>query len=184
MSQGKPTRVHVIVGGFPPGSAAGHDMDYARIRLLELLQSIPQATATTVANDFSDVAKWLPGSRFLITYVAGPHPNEEQNEFIRSWLEAGGRWLALHGTSGGKAVSVTEPHRGRKMVKGVHHATLRAFFLNHPPVRKFRVNLANRTHSITADLPPSFEVMDELYLIELQGACNILLTTYLERSFA
>jgi hypothetical protein len=72
MSQGKPTRVHVIVGGFPPGSAAGHDMDYARIRLLELLQSIPQATATTVANDFTDVAKWLPTSRFLITYVAGP----------------------------------------------------------------------------------------------------------------
>jgi type 1 glutamine amidotransferase len=181
MSQGKPTRVHVIVGGFPPGSAAGHDMDYARIRLLELLQSIPQATATTVANDFTDVAKWLPESQFLITYVAGPFPNEEQNEFIRGWLEAGGRWLALHGTSGGKAVSVTEPHRGRKMVKGAHHATLGGFFLNHPPVRKFRVDLADRTHAITADLPPSFEVMDELYLIELQGACNILLTTYLEQ---
>jgi uncharacterized protein len=180
MSQAKPTRVHVIVGGFPPGSAAGHDMDYARIRLLELLQSVPQATATTVANDFNDVAKWLPGCKFLITYVAGPFPNDEQDEVIRRWLEAGGRWLALHGTSGGKAVAVTEPHRGRKMVKGNYHRTLGAFFLNHPPVRKFRVDIVDRTHPITADIPASFEIMDELYLIELQGTCNVLLTTPLE----
>ena len=30
-------RVHLIAGGFPPGSYAGHDQDYARLRLLTLL---------------------------------------------------------------------------------------------------------------------------------------------------
>lgn len=182
MNQPKPIRVHVITGGFPPGSAAGHDMDYARLRILQLLQENPHVIAT-VANDFTDISKWLPESRLLITYVAGPHPNEEQNQVIRQWLEAGGRWLALHGTSGGKAVPVGEQRNVRKMVKASHHATLGSFFLNHPPLRKFRVQVTDREHVLTKDLPASFEVMDELYLIELQepAACHVLLTTELAK---
>ena len=180
MSQPKPIRVHVITGGFLPGSAAGHDMDYARLRILQLLYERPHVLAT-ITNDFTDIAKWLPASRLLITYVAGPYPSEEQNQVIRQWLEAGGRWLALHGTSGGKAVPVGEQRSARKMVKTSHHATLGAFFLNHPPLRKFRVQVTDREHVLTKDLPASFEVMDELYLIELQGpaTCHVLLTTEL-----
>ena len=180
MNQPKPIRVHVITGGFPPGSAAGHDMDYARLRILQLQQEDPHVLAT-VANDFTDISKWLPASQLLITYVAGPHPNEEQNQVIRQWLEAGGRWLALHGTSGGKAVPVGEQRSVRKMVKASHHATLGSFFLNHPPLRKFQVNVTDREHVLTKDLPTSFEVMDELYLIELQepATCHVLLTTEL-----
>jgi type 1 glutamine amidotransferase len=178
----KPIRVHLITGGFPVGSFAGHDMDYARLRLLGLLQQNWQVL-TTSGNDFADITKWLPGSRFLITYVAGPYPSDEQNQFIRSWLEAGGRWLALHGTSGGKAVSVGENRHVRKMVKGNYHDTLGCFFLNHPPVRKFRVEVTDREHALTRGLPASFDVMDELYLIELQDPANshVLLTTALEK---
>jgi type 1 glutamine amidotransferase len=180
MDQPKPIRVHLITGGFPPGAAAGHDMDYARLRILQLLQENPQVLAT-VANDYTDISKWLPESRLLITYVAGPHPNEEQNQLIRQWLEAGGRWLALHGTSGGKAVPVGEQRNVRKMVKASHHAILGSFFLNHPPLRKFQVHVTDREHVLTKDLPASFEVMDELYLIELQepATCHVLLTTEL-----
>ena len=68
MSQQKPIRVHLITGGYPPGSAAGHDTDYARLRLLQLLQESPQML-TTMGNDFTDIAKWLPGSQLLITYL-------------------------------------------------------------------------------------------------------------------
>jgi type 1 glutamine amidotransferase len=180
MSTPKPMRVHVIVGGFPPGAAAGHDMDYARLRLLQLLQEHPHVL-TTVANDFADVARWLSDSQLLITYVAGPYPNEEQNQAIRQWLEGGGRWFALHGTSGGKAVRTGDARQARKMVKTGHHATLGSFFLNHPPLRKFRVQVADREHVLTRDLPASFEVVDELYLIELQEpkTCRVLLTTEL-----
>lgn len=182
MSQRKPLRVHLITGGFPPGSPAGHDMDYARLRILGLLQENPQVLATT-GNDFSDVARWLPESRMLITYVAGPYPNDEQNQFIRRWFEAGGRWLALHGTSGGKAAAVDGNRYVRRMVKGSYHATLGSFFLNHPPVRKFRVDVADRRHPLTAGMPASFETMDELYLIELQDPDNshVLLTTQLDK---
>src|SRR5881409_3887799 len=180
MDQLKPIRVHVIVGGFPPGAAAGHDMDYARLRLLQLLHEHTHVRAT-VANDFTDVATWLPDSQLLITYVAGPYPNDEQNQVIRQWLEEGGRWLALHGTSGGKAVRVGEGRRARQMVKTSHHATLGSFFLNHPPIRKFQVQITDCDHVLTKDLPASFEVIDELYLIELQepATCQVLLTTEL-----
>jgi type 1 glutamine amidotransferase len=182
MARQKPVRVHLIAGGYPPGSFAGHDMDYVRLRLLGMLQENPQLLTTT-ANDYSDVSKWLAGSDFLITYVAGPYPTDEQNDFIRNWLEGGGRWLALHGTSGGKAVPVGENRHIRKMVKGSYHATLGAFFLNHPPVRKFHVEVPDRAHPLTEGLPLSFEVMDELYLIEVQdpSRCQVLLTTELPK---
>jgi hypothetical protein len=181
MREQTPMRVHVITGGFPPGSAAGHDMDYARLRLLELVYEHPHVRAT-VANEYTDIARWLPESHLLITYVAGPYPTDEQNEVIRQWLAEGGRWFALHGTSGGKAVRVGETPRTRKMVKMSHHTTLGSFFLNHPPLRKFRVTVTDRTHVLTQDLPASFEIIDELYLIELQepSMCHILLTTELD----
>jgi uncharacterized protein len=176
----KQIRVHVVAGGFPPGSNAGHDMDYARLRILQLLQENSGILATT-ANDFADISKWLPGCQLMITYVAGPFLNDEQNQFMRGWLEGGGRWFGLHGTSGGKAVAVSEPRRGRKMVKSSHHETLGCFFLNHPPVRKFRVNVADREHPLSRNLPASFEVMDELYMLEIQdpSACHVILTTEL-----
>ena len=182
MSNPQPIRVHVIAGGFPVGSPAGHDMDYARLRLLQLLQDQPYVT-TSVSGDFTDIDKWLPGCQLLMTYVAGPFPNGEQNTFLRKWLEDGGRWLGLHGTSGGKAAPVGDDRRVRKMVKADHHKTLGGFFLNHPPLRKFRVDVVNQQHILTKGLPASFEVMDELYLIELQepAASDILLTTELAK---
>src|SRR6516162_9780926 len=100
-----PGQVHLIAGGYPPGTSAGHDMDYARVRLLNLLQDAAAARAT-VSNDFADLERWLPASHFLVTYVAGPFPDEQQNRLLCEWLDAGGRWLALHGTSGGKAATV------------------------------------------------------------------------------
>jgi uncharacterized protein len=182
MAETQPIRVHLITGGFPPGSPAGHDMDYARLRLLQFLQE-DQGILTTVASDFTDVAKWLPKSRLLVTYVAGPYPNDEQNAYIRQWLEEGGRWLALHGTSGGRAVQVGDDRRVRAMVKLSHHETLGGFFLNHPPVRKFRVEVTDREHALTKGLPAAFEVMDELYLIEVldPAATHVLLTTELPK---
>ncbi len=122
-------RAHVIAGGFPPGSYAGHDHDYARLRVLGLLAE--QGIAASVANDFADVEKWLPVSRLLITYVAGPYPDPAQCRAIEGWLEAGGHWLGLHGTSGGRAERVAGS-RQRRTVKTEHHALLGSYFLTHP----------------------------------------------------
>jgi type 1 glutamine amidotransferase len=175
-----PNRVHLITGGFPKGEMAGHDMDYARIRLLQLL-SQHDSVHTTSANDFKDVELWLADCQFLITYVAGPFPDEDQNNFLQQWLENGGRWLALHGTSGGKAARLPDG-KGRTMVKSDHHDTLGSFFLTHPPIRKIRIKVDNTPHPLIRNLPAEFEVEDELYLLEiLDHNAKVLLTTELEQ---
>src|SRR5881296_2719487 len=164
MTETKSGRAHLIAGGFPPGSSAGHDHDYARLRLLGLLAE--QDVPASVANDFADVEKWLPISRLLITYVAGPYPDAAQCRALQQWLEAGGHWLGLHGTSGGRAERV-EGSRQRRTVKTEHHALLGSYFLTHPPICKIRVDVTGDT-SLTRGLGASFVVEDEPYFIELQ----------------
>lgn len=175
MTETKPGRAHLITGGFPPGSYAGHDHDYARLRLLGLLAE--REVPASVANDFVDVEKWLPTSRLLITYVAGPYPDAAQTRAIEHWLETGGHWLALHGTSGGRAERV-EGIRQRRTVKTEHHAVLGSYFLTHPPICEFRVEVSGADSPLTRGLGKSFVVEDEPYFIELQdpGSTQILLT--------
>src|SRR5437763_11718899 len=175
MTETNPGPAHLIAGGFPPGSLAGHDHDYARLRLLGLLaeREIP----ASVASDFADLEKWLPISHLLITYVAGPYPDAAQCSAMRQWLEAGGHWLALHGTSGGRAERV-EGSRQRRTIKSEHHALLGSYFLTHPPICEFRVEVRDRESPLTRGLGASFVVEDEPYFVELQdpGSTQILLT--------
>jgi len=169
MTERMPSRAHLIAGGFPPGSSAGHDHDYARLRLLGLLAE--RDVPASVGNDFADVEKWLPVSRLLITYVAGPYPDAAQCRAIRTWLEGGGRWFALHGTSGGRAERV-EGARQRRTVKTEHHALLGSYFLTHPPICKIHVDVAAADSPLTRGLGASFDVEDEPYFIELQDPAS------------
>src|SRR5271155_5556322 len=146
MTETNAARAHVIAGGFPPGSMSGHDHDYARLRLLGLLAE--REVPASVANDFADVEKWLPASRLLITYVAGPYPDAAQTRAIRQWLEAGGHWLGLHGTSGGRAERVAG-FLSRRTVKTEHHALLGSYFLTQPPIREFRVEVRDAGSPLT-----------------------------------
>jgi type 1 glutamine amidotransferase len=175
MTEKQSGRAHLIAGGFPVGSSAGHDQDYARLRLLGLLaeQDIP----ASVGNDFADIEKYLPVAQLLVTYVAGPYPDAAQCRAIHDWLAAGGRWLGLHGTSGGRAERV-EGMRQRRTVKTEHHALLGNRFLTHPPMCRFRVDVAAAEHPLVKGLGASFEVEDEPYFIELQdpASTRILLT--------
>ena len=95
--------VLVVTGGFPRGKTAGHNFDLVKAKLTNWLLDLGLVTYTTTSSDFFDVQRWLPDCHFLITYVAGPVPEEGDNTYIQDWLSSGGRWLAIHGTSGGKA---------------------------------------------------------------------------------
>jgi type 1 glutamine amidotransferase len=68
--------------------------------------------------------------------------------------------------------------RQRRTVKMEHHALLGGYFLTHPPIRKFRVDVRDTDHPLTRDIGASFEVEDEPYFVELQdpAATRILLT--------
>ena len=67
------------------------------------------------------------------------------------------------------------------MVKTSHHDTLGGFFINHPPIRKFRVDVVDPSHLLTRGLPKSFEVTDEPCMIEIQHPSDtqLLLTAEL-----
>ena len=173
-----PLRVHVVAGGFPRGTSAGHDIDFARLRILEELGRHERVVAS-VSADFAELEAWLAPCGLLVTYVAGPYPDAAQVEALSAWLAGGGRWLALHGTSGGRAVPLPDGAAGRTMARAAHHGLLGAFFLNHPPIRRFTVDVARADHPVTRDLPASFEVADELYLLELTAPADtdVLLTT-------
>jgi hypothetical protein len=115
----------------------------------------------------------------MISYVAGPFLDEGMKAYVDEWLAGGGHWLAFHGTSGGRAVRI-EGQRQRAMLKQPHHETLGAFFINHPPLRRFNVKVHNG-HPIASDVPAEFEVMDEPYMVEVQdlGGVHVLLTAEL-----
>jgi hypothetical protein len=83
----------------------------------------------------------------------------------------------LHGTSGGRAERV-EGARQRRTVKTEHHALLGSYFLTHPPICEFRVEVSAADSPLTRKLGKSFVVEDEPYFIELQdpGSTQILLT--------
>lgn len=175
MNDARSLRAHLVAGGFPPGSSAGHDHDYVRLRLLTLLYDA--GVQSSVASDYADVDKWLPVSRLLITYTAGPYPNAAQCTAIGRWLREGGHWLALHGTIGGRAERV-EGQRQRRTVKTEHHELAGSRFLIHPPIRRFRVDVRSADHPLTRGLGAAFDIEDEPYFIELQDpdAVHVLLT--------
>ena len=65
-------RAHLVAGGFPPGSSAGHDHDHARLRLLALLAE--RDVPASVANDFADIENWLHGWPLLNCHPASGFP--------------------------------------------------------------------------------------------------------------
>ena len=67
------------------------------------------------------------------------------------------------------------------MVKSSHHDTLGGFFINHPPIRKFKVDVVDPDHALTRDIPDSFDAIDEPYMIEIQhpSETQLLLTAEL-----
>ena len=97
---------------------------------------------------------------------------------MRDWIADGGRWLALHGSTGGKAERLNAEGTRRRMVKAPYHEALGGFFMTHPPIREFQVDVPDRNHILTHNLPESFRIQDEPYMIEvLHPETRVLLST-------
>ena len=79
--------VHLVVGGFPPGSTAGHDMHYARMEILRFLDEVDHVQPT-ISSDFADLETWLPTSQLLITYTSGPFPSNAELAHLNSCWKA------------------------------------------------------------------------------------------------
>ncbi|MDE2466998.1 MAG: ThuA domain-containing protein [Alphaproteobacteria bacterium] len=153
-----------------------HDIDFARLELLKLLAEDPRVRVR-VFEDYSNITA-ICDSDFLVTYTCDVVPSLEEQEALRRWVEAGGRWYALHGTNSilrflenGK---VDSPRWAPHFMQ-----TLGSMFIAHPPIKPYRVEVADPSHPLTTGIAP-FETNDELYLVETYGKLHVLLDTQFE----
>ncbi|MFN2099222.1 ThuA domain-containing protein [Altererythrobacter sp. MF3-039] len=158
--------------------AAGkyHDIDYARLELLKLLLEHPHIR-TTVAQDYSGLER-LDQCRFLVTYTCDLVPTEEQAKQLRSWLEAGGKWLALHGTNS-ILVFTEEGLVDAPDSRADFMEIVGTQFKAHPPIGQFEVEVVNKTHELTKGIE-DFEIVDELYLSNTTAPIVTLMQTTFE----
>ena len=155
--------------------AAGkyHDIDFARLEVLKLLAEHPQIR-TTVACDYS-AADRLDACRFMVSYTCDMMPNAKETKAIRRWLEAGGKWLALHGTNSILVFTdnglVDTPDDRPDVME-----MLGTQFKAHPPIGPFKVEVVNRDHELSRGIE-DFEVVDELYLSHTTAGIDTVMQT-------
>lgn len=141
-----------------------HDIDYARLQLLGLLAEHPEMRVR-VQPDYED-AEAIAAGRILVSYTCDVRPSEEAQRTIRTWVEGGGRWVALHGTNSaldlGGPKGVDSPR-----VFPLWADTLGSQFIAHPPIQPYRVTTCEGVpadlHELVDGIEP-FETDDELYL--------------------
>lgn len=152
-----------------------HDFDYARLELLgELARH--EVVRTRVFEDF-DCAGALARADLLVTYTCNVRPDAAQQAALVEFVERGGRWLALHGTSSAiDPPDASTPVFRTPQVLGRLATVLGNRFLAHPPIEPYQVQITDPQHPLVRGLEP-FEVRDELYLLELYPPLEVLLHT-------
>jgi uncharacterized protein len=151
-----------------------HDFDYARYELLGELGAWEQVR-TRVFEDFACLPA-LTSADFLVTYTCNVRPTPEQQDALVSFVQRGGRWLAMHGTH-----SAIDPPNGAPVyrtprVLGPFAVVLGGQFLGHPKIAPYTVEISEPEHPLVAGISP-FEVRDELYVLELHPPLEVLLHT-------
>jgi uncharacterized protein len=164
----------LVVGG------KWHDFDFARLELLTLTAEHPNLRVTVLA-DYEDTHR-ICAAQLLISYTCNVRPTERAQQQIRTWVEQGGRWVALHGTNSALDLppqlgvgNVVSPR-----VFPLWADTLGSQFIAHPPIAPYLVEITDPAHWLVAGLEP-FETDDELYLSDypnLSALTPLLHTTW------
>ncbi len=151
-----------------------HDIDFARLELLKLLSEHDEFRVR-VQPDYED-AEAISRAEILVSYTCDVRPSDRAQRTIRDWIEAGGRWVALHGTS--SALDATPEGWAAPRTMPLWIDTLGSQFVAHPPIRPYRVDNVAPDHWLVQGVEP-FEATDELYLNDYpdRGALTPLLQT-------
>ena len=152
-----------------------HDIDFARRELLGLLAEHDEFRVR-VQPDYEDTSG-IEASTILVSYTCDVRPSEAAQRAIRSWIEGGGRWVALHGTN--SALTLGGPNGvDSPRVFPLWADTLGSQFVAHPPIQPYTVQITDPSNWLVADIEP-FETDDELYLSEYadREALHVLLHT-------
>lgn len=178
-SQNKRINAVLIAGG------VWHDIDFARLEILKLLAE-DERVRVRVFEDFEDAIKSLDDADILVTYTCNVRPSEDAQKVLKSYLNKGKRWYALHGTN--SILEMLTPNK--KYGKGELNVNapdlapefmdmLGSRFIAHPPIEPYTVQITQPGHALVKDIEP-FETTDELYLMETSGDLNVLMHTEFE----
>ncbi len=171
---GRP-QVELIVGG------ENHDMNRARLELLGLLGE-NELLRVRCAPDFGDGAA-LGDTDFLITYTNNVFPDDTARAALERFLSGGGRWLAIHGAAAFTCFKPPAVDIGGIQLPGLtdtpdrepdYMNLLGVRFVSHLAQQPFTVTPGPVAHPVTEGIGP-FEVIDEPYILELRGECDVLL---------
>ena len=168
---GKRIDVTLVAGG------KYHDIDFARRELLTLLAE-HEEFRVRVQPDYEDTSAIAKGS-ILVSYTCDVRPSLEAQQAIRSWVESGGRWVALHGTNSALQLEAGVGWHTPRLFP-LWADTLGSQFIAHPPIQPYLVQLSDPDHWLVTGIEP-FETDDELYLSDYpnRGALMPLMhTTY------
>jgi type 1 glutamine amidotransferase len=139
-----------------------HDFDFARLKLGQALFDA-YGIRTDCFQDYEDTDAIL-GADLLVSYTSQVAYSEAASTALRRFLEAGGRWFALHASN-----SVLD--------NAVMPQLLGTRFVTHPPYRRFTVEIGKPDDPLLQGIAP-FTIDDELYVIEdVTGDNEVLLQT-------
>jgi uncharacterized protein len=156
LEPGRRIDVLMIVGG------KYHDFDFARLELLKLLAEHDEFRVR-VQPDYDDTST-LDDTSVIVSYTCDVRPNVAAQQRIRDWVEAGGRWVALHGTNAALGDTSVRPVATPRAFP-MWADTLGSQFIAHPPIEPYRVDITQPDHWLVAGFEP-FDATDELYLSE------------------
>ncbi len=153
-------------------NAKYHDTNFARLELLKLLAENDDIH-TRVAENFSDVDA-IAESDLLLTYTCDLRPSVSEQDALGRFLEAGGKWLALHATNallefvdGGK---VDTPDVAPKFME-----LLGSRFVAHPANQQIQIRVTDEKHALTEGIQDFVVDDEEPYYCEPLGQQTVLL---------
>ncbi len=167
-------QVHLIVGG------QYHDFDFVRLTLLTLLAESPGIR--TNCTDGYHVTSGLAPEDFLITYTNNVIPDAEELDALSRFIRGGGRWLAIHGSAALTRFRPPPIEIGAIKLPGLTDTPdlapqfmdlIGCRFVSHLAPQRITIRPCG-DHPVIQGIEP-FDVVDEPYILELRGDCEVLL---------
>lgn len=150
-----------------------HDIDHARLALLAMLADRP-FVRTRVESDYSSLDA-LASADCLVTYTCNLAPDAAGVSSIASFLQRGGRWLALHGTNSLLAQNAAGRWYAPEDASGFMEL-LGSQFAAHPPIAPYEVKARKADDPLVAGIGDfKVEGGDELYYMRRFGEIDVIL---------
>jgi type 1 glutamine amidotransferase len=163
-----PINVYLVAGG------KYHDIDFARLELLQLL-SEHERLRVSVGADYSD-SQAIGEADVLMTYTCDVVPVDGEIAGLERFLNRGRRWVALHGTN-----SVLKFRADKRVecppLDDAFLDMVGSQFQAHPtPIGRYKVTRTADEHPLVAEID-TFVVEDEQYLQDYRPGNRPLLVT-------